>query len=39
MKDMIAMAVGALFLLPTYTFSAQCRSMMNGGNAGHRGEG
>jgi hypothetical protein len=39
MKDMIAMAVGALFLLPTYTFSAQCGSMMNGGNAGHRGEG
>jgi len=32
MKDRIAMAVGALFLLPTDAFSAQYGSMMNGGN-------
>ena len=34
MKNRIAMAVGALFLLPTDTFSAQYGSMMNGGNGG-----
>ena len=34
MKHMIAMAVGAMFLSPTYTFSAQYGSMMNGGNGG-----
>lgn len=34
MKNMIAVAVGVLFLLPTYTFSAQYGSMMNGGNGG-----
>ena len=34
MKNRITMAVGALFLLPTYAFSAQYGSMMNGGNGG-----
>lgn len=34
MKNMIAVAVGVLFLCPTYTFSAQYGSMMNGGNGG-----
>ena len=34
MKNRIAMAAGALFLLPIDTFSAQYGSMMNGGNGG-----
>jgi hypothetical protein len=34
MKNRIAVAVGALFLLSTDTFSAQYGSMMNGGNGG-----
>ncbi len=34
MKNRIAVAVGAFFLLPIDTFSAQFGSMMNGGNGG-----